>query len=203
MSGFEGGVPVVGGPFGSGPTVNGHPLDPSTPPLPTVTRESHVLNDAILRAALDLSRQPVDFRKVLFVISDGREYNSDASYSETLKVLLSHQITLYGIGIGSAAVPGYRQLNQIRLPGFGTGDILPKYAAATGGEVFNEFSQSALERAYSRITEDARNQYTIGYYARSTPSSSFRSIEVRVDRPDLSVEARQGYYPLPPERVTP
>jgi VWFA-related protein len=199
----EGGVPVVGGPFGSGPTVNGRPIDPGTPPVPTVTRESHVLNDAILEAALDLSHRRPDRRKILFVISDGREYNSDASYSEVLKVLLSHQVAVYAIGIGQAALPVYSQLDKLHVPGFGYADVLPKYAAATGGEVFNEFSQSALERAYSRITEDARNQYTLGYYTRSTPSTAYRSIEVRIDRPELKVDARQGYYPLPPARETP
>jgi VWFA-related protein len=180
--------------------INGRPLDPGQRPIPTVERESKVLNDAILEAAEDLARREPTRRKVLFVISDGQESGSSASFREVLKVLLSRQITVYAVGVGNAALPGYGQAQQIHIPGMGYGDILPKYASATGGEVFNEFSQSAIERAYSRVTEEARNQYTIGYTTRATPSSAYRSIEVRVDRPALKVYARDGYYPLPPGR---
>ncbi len=198
----EGGAPVVDGPFASGPTVNGRPIDPGKPTLPTSTGEvSRVLNDAVLEAALDLGRRGVDRRKVLFIISDGRERGSSASYAEVLKVLLSRQIAVYAIGVDSAAIPGYGKIEQIRLPGFGTGNILPKYASATGGEVFNEFTQSAIEQAYARVTEDARNQYTLGYTTRATPSTSYRNIEVLVHRPGLKVAAKAGYYPLPPARA--
>jgi VWFA-related protein len=201
--GRTGGVPVggLGGPLGSGgPMISGRPLDPGQKPMPGYERESKVLNDAILQAADDLARREPTRRKVLFVISDGRESGSSASYGEVLKVLLSRQITVYAVGVGGAAIPGYGQAQQLHIPGMGYGDILPKYASATGGEVFNEFSQRAIEEAYSRVTEEARNQYTIGYMARATPSSAYRTIEVRIDRPALKVYARDGYFPLPPGR---
>jgi VWFA-related protein len=100
--------------------------------------------------------------------------------------------------VGESAVPGYKQLEKIHLPGQGYGDILPKYAKATGGQVFTEFSQQAIETAYNQLTVTAKNQYTIGYYAPKATSSAYRDIEVRVLRPDLKVTARTGYYPLPP-----
>jgi len=200
-SGRTGGVPVAGGPLGSGgPMVNGRPLDPGVKPIPTYERESKVLNDAILAAAQDLARREPTRRKVLFVISDGLESGSTATYGEVLKVLLSRQITVYAIGVGGAAIPGYGQVEKVHLPGMGYGNLLPKYASATGGQVFDEFSQSAIEQAYSRVTEEARNQYTLGYSTRATASSAYRTIEVRVDRPGLKVYARDGYYPLPPGR---
>jgi VWFA-related protein len=163
-------------------------------------RQARVLNDAVLQAALDLARRDPTRRKVLFIISNGEDYRSSASYGEVLKVLLTNQISVYAVGVGGAAIPGYAQAQKIHLPRMGYGNILPKYASATGGEVFSEFDQSAIERAYSRLTEEARNQYTIGYTTRATPSSQYRDIEVIVDRPDLRVTAKQGYYPLPPPR---
>ena len=199
MTGRTGGVPVVGGPFGSGPSINGLPVDRGQQPnVQTYRPESHVLNDAILQAAMDLSKRDKTRRRILFVISDGRELGSGASYAEVLKVLLSYQISVYAVGV---ALPGYSTAQRVRVPGLGYGDILPKYAAATGGEVMPEFSQDAIEKAYSQITEQARNQYTLGYMARSTPSSSYRTIEVQVvgHGTDLSVHARDGYYPLPPK----
>ena len=82
----------------------------------------------------------------------------------------------------------------------GASNLLPKYAAATGGQVFPAFNRSTIEQAYSELTREARNQYTIGYNTRATPSSTYRIIEVRVDRPSLKVAAKDGYYPLPPGR---
>jgi len=200
-----GGAPVVGGPFGYPPSVNGRPIDPGQSPTPSYTgqREAKVLNHAVLQAALDLARGNPTRRKVIFVISDGTEYRSSASYGEVMKVLLTNQISVYAVGVGGAAIPGYGQAQKIHIPKLGYGDILPKYASATGGEVFSEFSASAIEQAYSRLTEEARNQYTIGYTTRATPSSKYRDVEVRVDRPGLRVTAKQGYYPLPPPRSTP
>jgi len=199
--GRNSGPPVLGGPLGpQGPVVNGRPLDPSSPTVITPPRESHVMNDAIVKAAMDLSKRERARRKIIFVISDGREYGSDASYADTLKVLLSHGIQVYGVGVEGSAIPGYNKLAKLHLPGYGYSDILPKYANATGGEIFTEFSREAIAGAYARALGDARNQYTLGYVTRLTPSSAHREIEVRVARPDVKVTAREGYYPLPPSR---
>ena len=191
------GAPVVGGPLGSGPSVNGQPVDPSTPHVYTPPRESHVLNDAILAAALDLSKRDRRRRKILFVISDGHEYGSKASYNEVLKVLLSDNILLYAVGVDDAAIPIVKQAEKIHLPGAGYGNILGKYAWATGGDVFSEFTTNEIQAAYNRLAVEARNQYTLGYTAKKTPSNAYRSIEVLVHRPDLTVHAKDGYYPLP------
>jgi hypothetical protein len=79
----------------------------------------------------------------------------------------------------------------------GYSDILPKYASATAGEIYSDFTTSAMENTYARAIGDARNQYTLGYVTRATLSSSYRQIEVKVARPDVKVYAEDGYYPLP------
>ena len=192
--------PVVGGPFGAGPSVNGKPLPGTQPQVQTAPHESHVLNDAILMAAQDLARRPRQNRKIIFVISDGQELGSRASYSEVLKVLLTDEIAVYAIGVDKAAMPVVNKIEKVRIPGLGYSDILPRYANATGGDVLDEFSREAIESAYQRITLEARNQYTLGYNTPQKPSSNYRDIEVRVDRPGLQVFAKHGYYPLPPQR---
>jgi VWFA-related protein len=161
-------------------------------------RESYVLNDAILRAAVGMGSRGATRRKVIFVISDGRELGSSAGYNDVLKVLLSRQISVYAIDVNGGGIPGYRRLERIRIPGQGYGDVLPKYASATGGQLFAEVSESSIEQTYARVTGEARNQYTIGYNTPQHPSAAYRSVEVRVDRPNLRVYARDGYYPLPP-----
>lgn len=203
LSGHTGGVPVTSGPLQSGPSVNGHPLDPSTPHVVTPTKESHVMNDALLRAAMELSKREKARRKIIFLISDGKEDGSEASYRDVLKILLSYDIAVYAIGVDSAAIPGYDKLSQVHIPDMGYGNLLPKYVSATGGEYFAEFTRDAIERTYARLTEIARNQYTIGYTTRFTAANPYRTIEVRVLRPDVKVIARDGYYPLPPRRSNP
>jgi VWFA-related protein len=198
--GRNNGVPVMNGPLGpQGPSVNGIPVErPGAQPNIAPPKDVRVLNDAILRAALDLSKRDRARRKIIFVISDGREYGSRVSYSDVLKVLLSREVTVYAIGVESSALPIYGKLQKLHLPHYGYGDILPRYASATGGEVFTELSRDNIEVAYARATLDARNQYTLGYTTRATPSSTYRDIEVRVARPGLKVSAKTGYYPLPP-----
>jgi VWFA-related protein len=197
--GRTGSPAVVGGPLGSGgPWINGKPVDPTDPTVQTAIKESVVLNDAILTAAQELAKRDRTRRKVIFVISDGREVGSSASYADVMRVLLSRQIGVYGVGV--EAVPLYNKVNKVRVPGLGYGNILPKYASATGGDVFTEISADAIETAYGRLTEEARNQYTLGYTARATPSSAYRTIEVRVRKPNLKVYAKDGYFPLPPGR---
>ena len=197
--GSNNGAPVMNGPLGpQGPTINGIPVErPGAQPNIAPPKDVRVLNDAILRAALDLGKRDRARRKIIFVISDGREYGSKVSYSDVLKVLLSREITVYAIGVESSAIPVYSKLQKLHLPHYGYGDILPKYSAATGGEVFTELSRDNIELAYARATGDARNQYTLGYTTRATPSSTYRDIEVRVTRPGLKISAKSGYYPLP------
>src|SRR5208282_2305582 len=111
--------------------------------------------------------------------------------------LLARQITVYAVDLAGGGVPGFREMEKIRIPGQGYGDILPKYASATGGQVYAELNPQAIEDSYSRITEEARNQYTIGYTTAGPPSMGYRTVEVRVKRPGLKVYAPDGYYALP------
>lgn len=201
--GRQGGPPMVGGPFGGGPTINGHPVnDPNAGgpgEVQTAPREFYVLNDAILRAAQDLARRDKTRRRIIFVISDGREQGSNAGYDEVKRILLANNISVYAVGVDTAAIPIYDKANRIRVPGFGTGNILPRYVSETAGDMIAEFDRQGIEAAYSKIADAARNQYTLGYTTQATKSSAFRSIDVRVLRPNLNVFAKQGYYPLPPQ----
>lgn len=204
-SGANNGPPVTSGPLGpQGPIINGRPIDSPVTPVSTPPKVARVMNDAILLAARDLSKRDRARRKIIFVISDGRELGSTASYADTKKVLLTQNITVYAVGVEGAAIPIYDRLQRIHLPKTGAvmgySNILPKYVNATGGgTVYNELAQADIERAYARAIGDARNQYTLGY----TPKSGvggYRQIEVRVRRPDVKVYAKDGYYPLPTPR---
>jgi Ca-activated chloride channel family protein len=56
-------------------------------------------------------------------------------------------------------------------------------------------SEKNLEQAFDEISEELRNQYTIGY----TPTNkkhdgSYRKIKVEMKNKDYSVLTRRGYY---------
>ena len=193
------GPPVTSGPMQGGPSINGRPVDPGAPMVIYPGRESEVLNDAILAAARELRKRDRARRKIIFVISDGKEWGSHAGFDEVRKVLLSSEITVYGVAVDTGAIPGYRNLQKVHIPGTSAyGDILNRYARDTGGEVFPELERQAIEAAYARVTSTARNQYTIGYKTKASASGTYRTIEVQVHRGGLDVKAKPGYFPLPP-----
>ena len=202
--GRNNGVPVTSGPMQSGPIINGIPVGQPTQPVNTPPKEAHVLNDAILQAALDLRKRDRTRRKIIFVISDGREYGSKASYSDVLRVLLSNEIQVRAVAVSSAALPVYDRLERLRLPKQGYDNILPKYTYATGaGHPYAKLTRNTIENAYAEAMSEARNQYTLGYTPAppKTPTrSAKREIEVRVDHPGLVIEAKDAYYPAPAAR---
>ncbi len=204
--GANNGVPVLNGPLANGPIINGVPVGSGTADVNTPPRESHVLNDAVLQAALDLRKRDRTRRKIIFVISDGREMGSRSSYRDVLRVLLSNEIQVEAVSVGSAALPVYDKIQKFHVPLQGYGDILPRYASATGGSEYRELTRSSIENMYAAVMSEARSQYTLGYSPirpKVPTPNPYRSIEVIVDRPGLKVFARDGYYPAPAPPPTP
>jgi VWFA-related protein len=183
--------PGVGSaPMTSGPRVNTQA--PTGSPQRSAMSIGHPnfkhINDAIYAAGEQLRDRPRERRKIIFLISDGQNAkNNTHSYDETLKLLLSADISVYAIGVGEA--------NLNRGITFLGNNILAKYAHATGGDIFYGSSRDDLEGLYPRVSEQARNQYTIAYAAaRTDHTQPYHSIEVRVKRPGLSLLTRDGYY---------
>jgi VWFA-related protein len=196
------GVPSNTGPMAEGPTINGQMVDPNVTPMHDgnfigiIPKENYVLNDAILRAATDLSQRGRGRRKMIYVISDGKNQGSTASYKEVVKYLLTNQIAVDGTLVGDSALPVYGFLDRFHIPWQMADNLLPKYAGATGGILDAELSRNAIEASFARVAGQVRNQYTLGYYSHiSVLDSRFRRIEVRVLLPNVTVVAKQGYYP--------
>jgi VWFA-related protein len=205
VRGDSGGPPVLSGPFTGGPSVNGIPVGGGgAAPVNTPERESHVLNDAILRAAQDLSKRERTRRKVIIVISDGREFGSQAGYRDVLKILETRGIQVKAVVVDSGALPVFKQVEKFHIKTQGYADILPKYTSATGGgQVLTELTRNSMEEAYAQITSEARNQYTLGYVPPAAATSGRREIEVLVDRPKLKIFAKDAYYAIPSARAAP
>ena len=205
-AGSEIAVPVNSGPFGGCPIIkNGDCADPTiqegrsvgsgTNPM-SIPKEIHTLNDAILAAGKELQSRPKGRRRVIYVISDGKEAGSKASYKEVIKFLATNQIAVYGTLVGTSAGWGEGYLSRVHLPFTMYENLLYKYVAATGGQADSERGTNGIEKSYADIANDARNQYTLVYASHeSILDSKYRKIDVRVDRPGLDVTAKPGYYP--------
>lgn len=181
---------------GSYTMTNGPRVNTAQPPGPaTVPTENNGhpntkhIDDAIFAAAQQLQDRPPERRRIIFLISDGQNAkNNTHKYDETLKLLLSNNISVYAVGVGEA--------NLNRGVTFLGNNVLAKYARATGGDIFyGDVTRENLESLYARVSEQARNQYTIAYSGAHTDRSKpYHSIEVRVRRPGLYLLSRDGYY---------
>lgn len=183
---------VISDPTTAGPFINGQSVQAATPmPQHGSKRPKSYdsLDDAVYSAGEMLRTRPHDRRKIIFLISDGTNSNNNHhTFDETVRMLLEADVSVYSISV-TKSVPFGRSIAQRGIA------AIDKYAGLTGGDTFYAAKDQDLERLYSDVTEQARNEYTLTFYPQLTSTGEdFHSIEVRVERPDLSVTARSGYY---------
>ncbi len=144
------------------------------------------INDAVYAAAQLLKTRAHERRKIIFLVSDGVDSRgSKYTVDDTVRMTQQAEVTVYSIGVG---VPLADRLHT----------ILRTLAIRTGGDVFYASNRADLERFYSRIADQARNQYTLSYSPdHKDRIVTFHTIEVRVKLGGLNVEARQGYFSAP------
>lgn len=178
----------AGGPM-SEPSINGHSVTgaPSTPGSTTVIfgHSTKALDDAVFSAAQLLEDRPRNRRRIILLISDGvnggKKYNSN-TYESTLRELLGHGISVFAVGVGSA-------IFNLKF------EPLSKYAHDTGGDVYYAAKRESMEDLYARISEEARNEYTLAYVPHDTnPAKEYHDVEVRVRREGLTIYTRNRYY---------
>lgn len=171
------------GPMTSGPLINGQSDAPQVRTGASSRGVTKRLDDAVYEAGQMLRTRGRDRRKIIFLISDGaNSHHNKWNFDQTRQLLLQSDVSVYTISVGNA----FLKHESSRLL---------KYANDTGGDSFYAAKQRDLERLYSTLTEEARNQYTLAFApAKSDSSQDFHPIEVRVERPNLHVLARQGFY---------
>lgn len=79
------------------------------------------------------------------------------------------------------------------------GNPLEIATAGTGGAHFATFKDRSIENAIDEIGGELHSQYTLSYTPTGTSESGFHKINVSVDRKDLKVRCRPGYYLGPPQ----
>jgi Ca-activated chloride channel family protein len=134
-----------------------------------------------------LSRDEVR-RDVIVVLSDGDDTSSLVTFDELLDAAKRSQTVIYTIGLGLDAPAG-------RLTP-ATGEFgLRRLAQETGGRLFLAKRPEDLSDVYTTIADELTSQYVLGYLSRNDRrDAGWRSIAVRVHRPQLLARTRAGYY---------
>lgn len=175
-------------PFVTGPSWHAPGVGEPSPAAPTNlgSAPTKALDDAVFSAAELLHDRGRARRKAILLISDGingARFNHH-TYEETLEMLIRENISVYSLAVGSSS--SRRRFSR-----------LIKYANESGGEAFYAAKSDAMEKLYSRITEQARHEYTLAYVPHGNePNFNYHAVRVTTTRVGLRVKTRQGYYAL-------
>jgi Ca-activated chloride channel homolog len=147
---------------------------------------STALYDAIVASAVHLKNDTRVERKVLLVITDGRDNASQETLQEAMRRLQQENgPTLYAIGLLG---------DELQKADTGA---LQSLAAATGGVAFFPQRLEEVDDITRVVARDIHSQYTIGYKPTDHSKGGYRAIEVRAQAAGhrkLTVRTRSGYY---------
>lgn len=141
------------------------------------------LYDAVYLAAHD-ELLPEAGRKAIILLTDAEDTGSKLSETDAIESAQRADTVLHFILI----------TDPNATEGYGPG-VASKMAHETGGRVISVRNDEGLRKAFDTLAEELRSQYVIGYYPANTKhDGTFRKIRVDVDRADLKILARRGYY---------
>jgi Ca-activated chloride channel family protein len=126
----------------------------------------------------------VQGRKALVVITDGEDTTSRLAYDDMLTYARAARVPLYFIGIdlGWAEAGGTQKMRAL--------------AAETGGVAYFIKDVRQLHETYEQLEKELRSQYFLTYHTESSKKDqAYRTIEVKVDRPDARVRTIRGFIP--------
>jgi len=94
-------------------------------------------------------------------------------------------------------VHGYQEMDDAELGAVSNRQQnMQDLAESTGG--FAVVNTNQIAEPMERVMEDIRTHYELSYVPKSTTyDGHFRKIEVKLSRPNLTVQTRKGYYALP------
>lgn len=182
-------------------------FDESVKVLSELTNDHAKINQAISRTdfgdgtsiyeAIDFSLHKhlnkIEGRKAIVIFTDGVDTSSEkTTFEETVRAAEESEAVIFPIYYNtfSSKFGGTSNVEYARGKSY-----LTELAAATGGKLVRaESKQIGLTAAFESIAEELRRQYSVGYYpATAGNTGERRQIRVRVNRPKLSIRARDSY----------
>ena len=161
------------------------------------TRGSTALYDAVIAAADHLNQTSPLQKRILLVVTDGRDNASEATFQDALHRLQSKNgPVVYVIALEQSDGRDSDHRNNERRDNDNR-QSLRTLAEQTGGTAFFPSSLDEVQSIASTISRDIRSQYVIGYRSSNphTPGS-YHAIQVRAfdGSNQLRVATRTGYY---------
>jgi VWFA-related protein len=156
------------------------------------SRPSKALEDALYSSAQLLQQRPSDRRRIILILTDGLDEPklNHHSHEAVRDILLQNNISVYALASGSAKSKR-KFLNLI------------DYSSKTGGGIFYATSTYTMELALTRMTEQARHDYTLAYTPTGNNSSSkFHTLRVSAS-PGNNATTRSGYYTTSSDKPNP
>jgi VWFA-related protein len=177
----------TGGGGGSIPGLGGGPVPTSSIPRGTL------LYDAVYLAGHDELASQVG-RKAMIILTDGEDQGSKSTIRDAIEAAQKADSIVYVLLIADRGFYGFG--------GYSGDSSMKKLASETGGRVIEVGNKpEKLRQAFDQIAQELRSQYNIGYTpTNSKLDGSFRKIEVRTKNKDYRIQARAGYYALPPRQ---
>ena len=146
------------------------------------------LNDAIATSldALD----GIDGRRVIVVFTDGEDTSSRIGFKTVQERARDEEVMVYSIGLES------EYFNGMRVVRSRPSRDLRKIADETGGGYFELQKTADLAPTFTRVAQELRSQYLIGF-APVALDNRVHKLEVKVNKPGMTVRARKSYLAAP------
>jgi len=147
------------------------------------TKMVTALNDAVMRAAEDLSKRQ-EKRRAILILSDGGENASKVTSGKALDTALQAGVTVYAVNMSPEG--GNRDLVAA--------GILRNFTEKSGGRYIDVPGGQALRDAFGEIASELGRQYTIAYRPTNRAhDGKWRAIELKLSKPELTARTRKGY----------
>jgi VWFA-related protein len=169
-----------------------------------------LLYDAIYLASDELMSKQQG-RKALIILSDGVDHGSKETLATAIETAQRADTVVYAIlfkddeehsdrggfrvGQRGGGRRGGRYPQEERPDGK---KILQQISQATGGRLYEVSKKETVDKTYSEIEEELRNQYSLAYTPEKNEGSGYHKIAVTTKQKDLLVQARDGYYATQP-----
>lgn len=165
------------------------------------------LYDAVYSASEELlNKSPLppgpnpDVRRVLVVISDGDDNSSNRSRGEAVEMAQRAGVIIYTISTSTEWLntddqsDASKRVNRKYEKNEGD-TVLEQLATETGGRAFFPYRVDDLGQSFLDIGDELRHQYALAYSPSGrAPDGKYHTIRIQVDRKDVIVRTRKGYY---------
>jgi len=161
-------------------------------PFPSQRTGGTHLYDAVFLAATEKLSREVG-RKTVVVLTDGEDQGSRVKLEAAIEAAQKADVIIYGVLVVDREFYG-------RYSMMSAGDgVLRRMCEETGGRMIRADRPKDLAKAFADLAEELRSQYSLAYSSTNPKKDgSFRKLTVKVTQPDMKVQARKGYYAIPP-----